>query len=310
MKPRISVIVPVWNRESLITRCLDSIAQQTYKPHELLVVDNNSSDNTYKVVESWMQRNEDSGITFKLIKESRKGATAARQKGLENSRGDYLLFFDSDDEMHVDLIEKAESEIQKEKSVDIVCWKCRIHLLNGKNKIPAFDVKSPMESHLINTLLRTQGYMVRREFLVEIGGWQKPLQVWNDFELGLRILLNSPKIIGIPEVLAEIYSQKESITGICFKSKEGEWEKTLEEMERVTKTSCHLQKERILRILAYRRVVLAALYYREGNKAGAKKLLDESLKDKKRKEKILLKFSYHYTRRGMRGAWRLIGRGL
>lgn len=302
----LSVIVPVYNREGLIERCLDSIANQSEKPDELIVVDNNSSDSTYKVIEKWMDRYRNSGIILKLLKEEKKGACNARQKGLTNAIGEWVIFFDSDDEMTPDLIKKAKEAHLNNPAADIVCWKSSILLLDGNKKIPPFMPENPLEGHLIHTLFRPQGYMVRKDFLERAGGWEKNVKVWNDFELGLRLLLNNPKIEAIDEVLSLIYSQEESITGKDFSSKEGEWETTLDEMDRENERLNHPYQDKIKKILNYRRAILAAHYYREGNKKGASALMREALLNKSLKERLLLEISYFYTRKGLRGVWRLV----
>ncbi|MCH5239693.1 MAG: glycosyltransferase family 2 protein [Muribaculaceae bacterium] len=312
MKTGISVIVPVWNRANLIKRCLDSILNQSEKPEEIIVVDNNSTDKTASVVEEWINENQDSGISLKLLKEEKAGACFARQKGLENATGEYVIFFDSDDEMKSTLIENVNEALAKSPESDIVCWKCRIHLLDGGKRIPPFMADKPLEAHLIHTLLRPQGHAVRKDFLNNAGGWKKPAKVWDDFELGLRLLLNNPKITPINKVLAEIYAQEVSITGTDFSSKEGEWEEILWEMERVVadrddaNVSKVGSKKRIAKILDYRKAILAAHYYRERNKASSKKLMKEVLKDKSIYQSLVLRFSYYYTRSGFRGAWRIV----
>lgn len=308
MKPQISVIVPVYNREHLVERCLDSIIGQDVKPYELIVVDNNSTDGSRTVIESWMQRHTDAGLNFLLLDEKKPGACAARQKGLENAVGEWVSFFDSDDTMRKDLISSAEEAIKKNPDCDIVCWKCCLHLFGDKIKIPEFNLSRPIENHLIHTLLRPQGYMVRRDFLEKAGGWSKDIKVWNDFELGMRLLLRNPRIVGVDKVLADIYSQEDSITGKDFSSKQGLWELTLSEMAKENDSRSHPFKKKIEKILRYRKAILAAQYHREGNVKAAEYLFTSSRKDTQGWEWILHIFAYHYTRMGMRGAWRIIGR--
>lgn len=303
----IGVIVPVFNRASLVTGCLDSILQQSVRPSELIVVDNGSTDSTYETVSAWMQTHERSDIEFKLISQPERGACKARQTGLEHSGSNYLIFFDSDDVMLPCLIENAAQSVEVNPEIDIVCWKAKINKLDGSVKIPPFNPEKPLENHLVHALLRPQGYMVRKEFLEKAGGWKKPIKVWNDFELGLRLLLRNPKLAALPKVMSTIYSQEDSITGKDFSSKEGQWEATLEEMDKTVDETTHPEKNRIKRILNYRRAILAAHYFREGNKSGAKKLMMTTIENKGIRERILLKFSYYYTRMGLRGAWRLTG---
>lgn len=299
------MIVPVYNREKLIIRCLDSIARQTVKPDELIVVDNASTDSTREVVENWIKTNE-SYIKVKLFSESHPGACPARQKGFDNATGEFLIFFDSDDEMYPELIEKVVKSLSEERTADIICWKCRIKLLDGTYRIPPFNPFKPLENHLIHGLLRPQGYMVRKTFLQKAQGWTKQIEVWNDYELGLRLLLSNPKICAVKEVLAEIYSQEESITGHNFSSKSGKWEKTLDEMHRENQGHAHSMQKRVENILNYRRAILAAHYYREGEEEKAIQLLKTTLNRSTRKQKFVLLFSYYYTSLGLRGAWRIV----
>lgn len=306
MFPKVSVIIPVFNRANLIVRALDSVVWQTVKPFELIVVDNGSDDSTYEIVLRWINKNKNSGIKYKLLTEHIKGASAARRKGQECSEGDFLYFFDSDDEMKPDLVKEATSKILKEQDIDLVCWRALINCVNDQKRVPPFNPEKPLENHLIHSLLRTQGYMVRKSFLEKCGGWSKDLAVWNDLELGFRLLLLNPKIIGIDKNLVEIFAQKDSITGITFSSKEGVWENTLNEMDKVNHSFFHPQQDKVKNILNYRRAVLAAQYYIEGNKKGAKKLMNVLINPLSNKEKYLLNFVYTYTKLGFRGAWRLV----
>ena len=308
MNPSVSVVVPVRNRQDLIVRCLDSIWNQTVKPFELIVVDNDSSDNTYKAVEEWIQAHSGSHVRMKLLKEKKRGAYAARQTGLEIAEGEYVSFFDSDDEMKPNLVEQAWKAVITNSKPDIVCWQCVINMLDGSKRIPSYIPDRPLESHLIHTMLRPQGYMVKKDFISLAGGWKKPLEVWDDMELGLRLLLREPSIVALKDVLAEIYAQENSITGTDFSSKEGKWEITLDEMFSMTEKSNHPSKARIKNILDYRRSILAASYSREGNDIAAAKLMDKALGGKDFIKKQLLRFSFNYTKHGMRGAWRIVGK--
>lgn len=307
MNPKVSVVIPVFNREDLILKTLDSVLNQVVRPYELIVVDNASSDNSFLNVKRWMDSHNDSGIIFKLLTQDKKGACPTRQKGLENVKGEYVIFFDSDDLMNPSLLKEASSVLNKKPATEIVCWSCRIHQLDGSTRIPPFNPSAPIENHLIHALLRPQGYLVKKSFLEKAGGWSKNIPVWNDFELGTRLLLQDPKIEAINEILAEIFAQKESITGTDFSSKQGLWENVLNEIESMVDNSSHSQKNKFHKIIDYRRVILAAIYSREKNNSGAQKLLTQTLIKKSLSEKIILKFTYHYTRWGFRGAWRLVG---
>ena len=303
---KISVVVPVFNRERLIIRCLESIYKQTYPNLEIIIVDNLSEDDTVKTVKEWMLSKKESGRFIKFFIEEKRGAAAAREKGLNNSTGEYIVFFDSDDVMSSSLISEAYDNLNSNAIPDIVCWKSKLHLLNGSTRVPPFNPERPMENHLIHSLLRPQSYMVRTEFIREIGGWSKSLNVWNDLETGFRLLINNPKIKGINKILSEVYLQSDSLTGIKFSDKVGEWEKSIEEIKKELKKSATENKERISKLLNYKLIILASQYSKEGNKEAGRKLFLKTIGDLCTKDRLLLKFSYHYTRKGLRGAWRII----
>ncbi|MDE6511022.1 MAG: glycosyltransferase family 2 protein, partial [Muribaculaceae bacterium] len=94
-----TVVVPVFNRALLIRRCLDSIYGQTYRPLSVIVVDNASTDSTFSEVEAWIEAHVEEGFSIRLLSEERQGAAYARQKGLEHTLTDKVMFFDSDDVM-------------------------------------------------------------------------------------------------------------------------------------------------------------------------------------------------------------------
>lgn len=312
MKPLVSVVVPVRNREKLIGRCLDSISRQTYDNIELIVVDNGSTDRTLAAATELKERYQTLARSpfkeIKILTENSEGACPARRKGLENVTGEYVVFFDSDDAMRPELIETAIKAVEKNPDPDVVCWRCNIVQIDGRERVPSMIARNPLESHLVHGLFRPQGTMFKTEFIRGIGGWKNNLPVWNDFELGLRILLNTTNITLLDDILADIYAQRESITGLSFTAKAGSWEKTLEVMREENARSCHPEKNRIEDILTYREVILAALYSREGNKEAGRGLYLSATNKKKRLQRLLLQFSYHYTRKGGRGAWRIIRR--
>ncbi|MDE5994023.1 MAG: glycosyltransferase family 2 protein [Oscillospiraceae bacterium] len=110
----ISVILPAYNREKFIEYSIVSVLNQTYIDFELLVVDDGSEDSTVEIVERLM--NNDRRI--KLIKASHKGVSSARNLALENAKGEYIFFMDSDDCIHPDLL-KILSDKMADKEINM-----------------------------------------------------------------------------------------------------------------------------------------------------------------------------------------------
>ncbi len=105
--PLISIIIPAYNIENYIAKCLDSLLNQTYKNIEIIVIDDGSSDNTGKIVDNYAYKYE----YIKVIHKKNAGVSAARNTGIEVANGDYIGFVDADDtvdeEMFEVLIENA-----------------------------------------------------------------------------------------------------------------------------------------------------------------------------------------------------------
>lgn len=315
MNPKVSVIIPVKDRRELLLRCLDSIRLQSHRPVEVIVVDNGSTDGTLLAARQWGNENAGEEFDVRILQEAKPGACPARNKGLMSASGLLTIFFDSDDTMRPNLMATAVREFERNPDAEIICWSCPIHELDGSLHVPHFNPGNPFEDHMINSLLRTQGFMARTKLFTDIGGWDESLPGWNDWELGVRILLRQPVIVGINEFLVDIYAQENSITGKDFSSKAGQWEMSLAAVRKDIVESDHPDKKRLLGIIAYRETILAAHYAREGEPALASKLLEDSAGVSSRNgslpalslgQKALLRFAYHYTRHGGRGAWRII----
>ncbi|AUS04137.1 glycosyltransferase family 2 protein [Pseudotamlana carrageenivorans] len=111
--PLVSIIIPTFNRAHLIGETLDSVLAQTYTNWECIVVDDGSTDDTYKVLNSYCLK--DSRFKyFKCPKNRLKGANSARNYGLEQSKGKYVNWFDSDDVMGQDFILRKVTVVEKE----------------------------------------------------------------------------------------------------------------------------------------------------------------------------------------------------
>lgn len=90
---KISIIVPAYNAEKTLERCLNSLVNQTYSEIEIIVIDDGSTDTTYELAKSYCQSYEN----IILFKQANQGVSIARNKGLDMATGDYIMFVDSDD---------------------------------------------------------------------------------------------------------------------------------------------------------------------------------------------------------------------
>ena len=114
--PVISVIVPVYNAERFLKRCLDSIIEQSFKDYEVLMIDDGSTDGSVKICKDFCDRDE----RFAYIFQENAGPDMARKTGVEKARGEYLKFIDADDYVSSDAFEK-ELDAAGKTEADIVC---------------------------------------------------------------------------------------------------------------------------------------------------------------------------------------------
>ena len=128
MNELITIVINVYNREKYIKKCLDSIVNQTYKNLEILIVDDGSTDNTVKICKSYKDKR------IRIISGKNTGISLARNVGIDNAKGNYLYYVDSDDFIELDTIEYLYKLIKK-YNVDIsTCVSKHIHNYNIKKE--------------------------------------------------------------------------------------------------------------------------------------------------------------------------------
>lgn len=138
----ISVIVPVYNTETYLDQCIKSILCQEYKDFELLLIDDGSTDSSYEICASFERTDE----RVRVIRQENQGQGAARNTGIENSRGEYITFVDSDDWIEPQLL-KLLYENLKKYDADISC--CLTYSSEDKTDFNAEDaciVKNTQEA--------------------------------------------------------------------------------------------------------------------------------------------------------------------
>ncbi|MDE5773534.1 MAG: glycosyltransferase family 2 protein [Muribaculaceae bacterium] len=307
MKEGLTIVIPVYNRGAIVGRTLESIANQRRMPSEIILVDNASTDNTMEVLKRWQGEMCARGLRVRVLTEKRPGGASARQRGLDSVETDKVLFFDSDDVMLPGHIGNVMSEFESHPETDIVVWQTATILPDGSRRLKPLLPGHPMESHQLHAMLATQAYAVRTEFIRGVGGWDTTLMGWDDLELGHRLLLADPKITVSNECNVLIYPQGEaSITGADYTHRRGEWEHVIDLMEENTIRSGRSDIPHIMRLLAYRRAILAALYAREGNRKAAEEQLSTALCKPYLNllQRLYLRTAYAVTSRGVRGASR------
>ncbi|WP_279155103.1 glycosyltransferase family 2 protein [Thomasclavelia cocleata] len=135
----ISIIVPVYNAEKYIERCIESIINQTYRNFELILIDDGSTDDTGQICDSYSFED----CRIQSIHQKNGGAASARNTGIECSKGEYIVFVDSDDYLSIDFLEKMYFQITRS---DYDCCICGYYLVveNG-NQFSKIDISKSIE---------------------------------------------------------------------------------------------------------------------------------------------------------------------
>ena len=136
----ISVVMPVYNVEKYLPKCIDSVVKSTYKNIEIIVVNDGSTDNSEKIINEYKEKYSN----IKYIKKANRGLSDARNEGIKHASGDYLCFVDSDDYISESLFQDIEKYI--DSNYDLIKYKMikvdeeynEIERVNG----PVFECKS------------------------------------------------------------------------------------------------------------------------------------------------------------------------
>lgn len=150
MSPFVTIIIPVYNSERWLVRCLDSVINQTFREIEILLIDDGSSDKSAEICDEYASK--DSRI--RVIHQQNKGVSAARQKGVNCAIGEYVIHVDSDDWVEKDMIEQLYSKAIEGDYDMVVCD--YYEELVGKTKYCSQDPKTVDIQKLLRKFLLQQ----------------------------------------------------------------------------------------------------------------------------------------------------------
>jgi glycosyltransferase involved in cell wall biosynthesis len=198
----ISVIIPAYQAQATIERALRSIAQQTLKPAEIIIIDDGSKDKTIKVAKSCT--NKLAGIDLKIYTQINRGAGAARNKALSEASYPIVAFLDADDEWLPEKLEISLNHIQAGNHTLVAHngW------IENKGTKTYLDIATrlqnagpdPFHGLYRRGFISTSSVMAQRDAILEVGGFDETLRVGQDFDLWLKLLSK-------PEATFEIFDE-------------------------------------------------------------------------------------------------------
>lgn len=188
MKPQVSVIIPTKDRAALLGRALESVLRQTYQGFEIIVIDDNSLDNTGLCVHNY--RSKDARIKY-LKNGKNLGGSASRNAGIRNSQGSYVAFLDDDD---IWLPEKLDEQMRLAKDSGCKFVTCGRRNESGefrKNVIPPgiITLERLFRSNVIGS---ASAVLVEKSVFEKTGLFDENLKSAQDWDMWVRILKSFP----------------------------------------------------------------------------------------------------------------------
>lgn len=179
---KVSVIIPCYNREKTIKRCIASIAGQTVRPYEIVAVDDGSQDKTLEILSNMEYEN------LRVIRQNHRGAQAARNLGILNAKGDYIAFLDSDDEWLPRMLEEEIACLLKEADDCVVYSDCYVSDHGRKRLWRRSDwTLNTYAYSLMNSSLMFQSALAKRELFLKIGLLDEKVPAYQEWDTEIRL---------------------------------------------------------------------------------------------------------------------------
>lgn len=203
--PLFSVVMPAYNRSSLIVEALECVKGQTYRPIQLVVVDDGSTDDTAEVVKAWAERSREEVFSVDYVYQENSGPGAARNRGIREIKGEYVQFFDSDDLIPAERLSLLADTFLKEgcefiqTGFDGFCADCG-EVIETHHANPDVDqFVLALRGKLWPNTLRCA---MTADLVKSSPLWDEEMTCFEDYKYVVGLVARAKKCVAIPEVLA------------------------------------------------------------------------------------------------------------
>ncbi|AIL47095.1 glycosyltransferase family 2 protein [Elizabethkingia anophelis] len=197
--PLISIIVPCYNQAQYLNECLNSVLVQTYKKWECLIINDGSPDNTEEIALQWTEKDS----RFKYIKKDNGGLSSARNAGINEALGEWILPLDADDKISNDYLSLARKEFENNYTIIY----CKALLFGAIDKEWNLEDYS-LEKLAIQNMIFCSAFFKKEEW-GRVGGYDENLrQGYEDWEFWISILKDGAEVYKIPQICF-FYRKKE-----------------------------------------------------------------------------------------------------
>ena len=203
--PLISIILPTHNRADMLARALDSIAAQTHRPLQVVVVDDGSNDATDTTIRAWKERHHGEGFDVRHVTQAREGAAVARNCGLAECEGDFFLFVDDDHLLAPDAVEQLlAAQPDPELAALTVASYGRANSLDEATTVlppPPYDTRNALIEKLVDGRWNApiHAHLFSRAALDRIGSWNTSLSTQEEDDMLLRAAAQAVGFIAAPK---------------------------------------------------------------------------------------------------------------
>jgi glycosyltransferase involved in cell wall biosynthesis len=189
--PLVSIVIPSYNREVLITETLDSLLTQSYTNWEAIIVDDGSTDNSLIVLETYSKK--DKRISFFVRDRLPKGAPTCRNLGVEKAKGEFIIFLDSDDILAPYCLNKRLKEFKADPSCDFLVFPMLLFKERPGDTNLLWNVDNE-EDDLDRFLRADTPWAItcpiwKKESIKKVGGWDEEVLTWQDWEWHIKSIV-------------------------------------------------------------------------------------------------------------------------
>lgn len=183
MVPKVSVVIPSYNRANCIERAIDSVFQQKVENLEVILIDDGSTDNTREIIQNKY------GDKVRYFYQENQGISGARNTGIKNARGDYIAFLDSDDYWCPDKLEKQMSLAEEHPEYGLLASCCASIRTDGSFRESNRRGKSGwvLKDLFQANFIRTSSAVIRRDCFNRVGLFDEKLKESEEYDLWLRV---------------------------------------------------------------------------------------------------------------------------
>ena len=189
----ISVVIPLYNKALSITRCLNSVNNQTVLPDELIIINDGSQDNSLEIVKNWVSKN--TKIECQIIDQLNQGVSYTRNKGVALSRNNFVAFLDADDEWSEDFILYSQKNILNNQDISLVTCRHKIvdeilgtYIPNqefGNKEVGVIENYSSLARNY--PIVNSSKTVVNKTYFEKVGGFPEDAKVSEDLFLWIRL---------------------------------------------------------------------------------------------------------------------------